>query len=76
MTALDALSVVKNHQWVLEIGNINFFREACRLFALSVEDSEELSDLIDRKSMTSLADKLKELKLPTMHASFFCSCHG
>ncbi|MBS1469955.1 MAG: ATP phosphoribosyltransferase regulatory subunit [Lachnospiraceae bacterium] len=71
MTALDALSVVKNHQWVLEIGNINFFREACRLFALSVEDSEELSDLIDRKSMTPLAEKLKELKLPDNARQFF-----
>lgn len=71
MTALDALSVVKDHTWVLEIGNINFFREACRFFQISQEDSEELSDLIDQKSMTSLAEKLDSLKLSEEGKTFF-----
>ena len=71
MTALDALSVVKNHAWVLEIGNINFFREACRYFKIGQEESEDLADLIDQKSMTSLAEKLDELGLQDEGKQFF-----
>lgn len=71
MTALDALSVVKDHTWVLEIGNINFFREACHYFSITQEESEELADLIDQKSMTSLAEKLDALGLEEHGKQFF-----
>lgn len=71
MTALDALSVVKDRSWVLEIGNINFFREACRYFAITKEDSEELAELIDDKSITSLKEKLAALQLNEDGKQFF-----
>lgn len=71
MTALDALSVVKDRPWVLEIGNINFFREACRYFSITKEDSEALAELIDEKSITSLAEKLDALGLRAEGRQFF-----
>lgn len=71
MTALDALSVVKDRSWVLEIGNINFFREACRYFSITKEDSEALAELIDEKSITSLAEKLDALGLRAEGRQFF-----
>ena len=49
MTALDALEVVNDRKWVLEIGNINFFREACRYAQISEQDAEELAELIEKK---------------------------
>ena len=71
MVALDALGVVKDRSWVLEIGNINFFTEACRHFAISQADSEELADLIDEKSITALREKLEALGLDAQGKQFF-----
>ena len=71
MTALDALQVVNDRKWVLEIGNINFFREACRHAQISEADAEELADLIDEKSLRSLEEKLQQLQLKPEYQRFF-----
>ena len=71
MTALDALEVVNDRKWVLEIGNINFFREACRYAQISEQDAEELAELIDEKSLRSLEEKLTQLQLKPEYQRFF-----
>lgn len=70
-TAMDALKVVEDKNWVLEIGNINYFREACNHIHLAQKDCEELAKLINEKSLKALDDKLDALQLDDKYKLFF-----
>lgn len=71
VTALEALKVVDNRKWILEIGNIAYFNEACRLSNIEGIDKEELADLINTKRMQELNEKLLTLQLTKEQSMFF-----
>ena len=70
-TAMDALKVVEDKKWVLEIGNINYFTEACNRIGLAQKDREELARLINEKSLKELDEKLETLQLEEKYKVFF-----
>ena len=55
-TALEALKVIDKSNWILEIGNINFFNKACEIVGISGKKQEKLAHLINNKSMKALKD--------------------
>lgn len=69
--ALDALSILKDTRYTLEIGNLNFFHSACKDLALSTEQQEQLADLVNRKSTTSLKELVNSLPIPQNRKEFF-----
>ncbi|MGL4106475.1 ATP phosphoribosyltransferase regulatory subunit [Clostridium sp. LP20] len=71
VTALDALKVVKNTGFKLEIGNINFFNSAIKDLNLKEEERYKLAQLIDRKSLKELEDYLGELNVSDDYKEFF-----
>lgn len=69
--ALDALSLIKEQTYTLEIGNLNFFQAACDQLRLSEEVRTTLADLINRKSLKSLQDYVETLSLCEDKKNFF-----
>lgn len=69
--AIDALSIVKDKHYTLEIGDTNFFQLACRDLALSDHQQAQLADLIDRKSLTSLEAYTETLPIDQDMRTFF-----
>lgn len=69
--ALDALSVLEGYQYTLEIGNRNFFHEACTALSLEKTAVERLADYINRKSLKELQDYVDELSISEAHKHFF-----
>lgn len=69
--AMDVLSIIENKKVILEIGDINFFLEACHLLSLSQEQTLQLSKLIDHKSLKELNDYLQSLQLTKSDIAFF-----
>jgi ATP phosphoribosyltransferase regulatory subunit len=53
--ALDTMQAIGVKDYVLEIGNSEFFRSACAAVHLNQDASSKLADLIDRKSLVELA---------------------
>lgn len=70
-TAMEALKVVKDKKCILEIGNVNYFREACRVLNLSEENISVLGNLIGKKSLISLEEYVKTLQLDKDAQQFF-----
>ena len=70
-TALDTMQAIGAEDYVLEIGNSEFFRSACSAVALSEEESSQLAQLIDRKSLVELQEYLQTLKIDAGAVSFF-----
>lgn len=71
ITAMEALQVIQHKKVILEIGNINFFSEACQSLALKEEQIKQLAKLIDDKSLKALADYLEALNLKEKDRLFF-----
>ncbi|OCN03832.1 hypothetical protein A4S06_04505 [Erysipelotrichaceae bacterium MTC7] len=71
VTALDALKVVEKQDFTFEIGDVRFFKEACKAAKLNDEQMETLAMLIDRKALVELKDYVKALKVDDMYATFF-----
>lgn len=69
--AIDALSLLGDIHYTLEIGNINFFQEACRDLSLNSEQISKLATLIDKKSLKSLELYVQELGLDEAMQTFF-----
>lgn len=69
--ALDALSLLKNQTYTLEIGNLNFFQAACDALHLEEAVRNRLADLINRKSLKSLQDYVETLSLDQEKKTFF-----
>ncbi len=69
--ALDALSVLQNVRYTLEIGNRNFFRTACELLKLDLATSNHLAELINRKQLKELDDYVDQLSLKPDKKQFF-----
>jgi len=69
--ALDALSILKDVRYTLEIGNRSFFRTACDLLHLDANTIDTLADLINRKSLKSLQDYVEQLPLAQDKKAFF-----
>ena len=71
VTAMEALKVVKDKKCVLEIGNINFFQNACKALSLSEIQIATLAKLIDEKSLKALEDYVEALQLEEVYQTFF-----
>ncbi len=69
--ALDGLEALNLKGYLLEIGTVRFFEEACRHADLGEQQRRTLADLIDRKSMVELKDYLNELPLRPTEKQFF-----
>lgn len=69
--ALDVMETMRQESYTLEIGNVNFFMQACKDLQLKDEEIEILADLIDRKSMLELKEYLDRRELPQQDAEFF-----
>ena len=63
VTALDALKVLGDTEFKLEIGNINFFNSIVKNINLNEEDINKLATLIDRKSLKELEDFLENFDI-------------
>lgn len=57
--------------YILEIGNSDFFRLAARLCRISKEDTAAMADLVDRKAMPDLETFVSSLSLSEPETSFF-----
>lgn len=67
--AIDALMMLDEKDFTLEIGNIDFFNNAC--FGIIDEDKEKLANLIDNKSLTELNEFVKQLNIDEDKQRFF-----
>ncbi len=69
--ALDTLEAIGLDDYTLEIGNSDFFKKACHLLQLNDEITNNLADLIDRKSLVELNQYLQSLNLNNQQTAFF-----
>ncbi len=71
MCALDSMEAFHTGNYILEIGNSDFFKTAVSLTSLDKTQSAELASLIDNKSMVELKEYLSSLHLKDSEKSFF-----
>lgn len=71
VTALDAMKVLGDTNFKLEIGNIDFFNSAIKDINLDEEAKNELANLIDRKSLKELEDFLNKYDIDENTKIFF-----
>lgn len=71
VTALDALKVIPSVKVTLEIGNVQFFKQACITAGLSGEETDTLGYLIDQKSLIELNTYLSTLTIQNTYKEFF-----
>lgn len=69
--ALDALSILQDTRYTLEIGNLNFFHSACKDLSITPQQQKQLADLVNRKSMTSLKEFVDTLDMQEDRKKFF-----
>lgn len=69
--ACESLSVLKGVRYTLEIGNVNFFKIACKDIQLTSKQENTLADLINRKSLKSLEEYCATLNIPQNMKNFF-----
>ena len=62
VTALDTLKLIKNTDYNLEIGNIDFFNSAIKRARFTDEQKDNLARLIEKKSIKELHDYVDELE--------------
>lgn len=69
--ALDVMAALGFEEYTLEIGNSDFFRQACACCRISEKETAILADLIDRKEIPALKQYVKTLDLDEKAARFF-----
>lgn len=69
--AFDALRILGDIRYTLEIGNLNFFHAACKDLNISKQEQEQLADLVNRKSLKSLEDFVNTLDISDDMKAFF-----
>lgn len=69
VTAMEALRTI-NRDFTLEIGNVNFFREALNEMNLSEEQNRELVRLIGNRSLVELDEYMGDLTLDEKYKQF------
>lgn len=69
--ALDALSILKDQRYTLEIGSRKFFLTACDALHLNEMTVNTLADLINRKSIAALHDYVVGMDLSEDKKDFF-----
>ena len=69
--AMEVMEALNQASYTLEIGDVNFFMQACRDLNFDDETIAALADLIDRKSMIELQNYLEAMNLPTQDMAFF-----
>lgn len=69
--ACEALSILKDVRYTLEIGNLNFFRSACKDLNLTSTQVATLADLVNRKSLRSLQEYCDSLAISDEMKAFF-----
>ncbi|MCF0115203.1 MAG: ATP phosphoribosyltransferase regulatory subunit, partial [Erysipelotrichaceae bacterium] len=70
LTAIDTLKAI-NRPFTFEIGNINYFKEACNEMHLNEEVTNTLANLIGNKSVIDLDNYLATLDLKDLYKDFF-----
>lgn len=71
--ALDVMAALGFEEYTLEIGNSDFFRQACAESSISPEEANILADLIDRKEIPALKTYLKTLDITDEACRFFAA---
>lgn len=71
VTALDTLELLKDTEFKLEIGNINFFNAAIKDLNLNEDEKDELASLVDKKSLRALEEYLDKLNVSKEYKEFF-----
>lgn len=69
--ALDSMRCLNPKSYIVEIGNVQFFKTACEELQLKKEVNQKLADLIDRKSMVELEEYLETISIPSKAKAFF-----
>ena len=69
--ALDVMETWGVSDYILEIGNSDFYKLAVSQAGISAEDAAVLADLIDRKAIPETAEKLKGMDLSEEIRAFF-----
>lgn len=69
-TALEVMESLEKN-FTLEIGNVNFFKTACRLMDLTIEQINDLAELIGKKRLIELDEYLNDLKINDTYKHFF-----
>lgn len=70
LTAVDVLKAL-NRPFTFEIGNINYFAEACNEMNITEEVKATLADLIGNKQVIDLENYLAQLTLNDTYKEFF-----
>lgn len=71
VTAINALKVLKETGYKIEIGSINFFNLAIKDLNLDEEERSYLAKLIDEKSLKELEEYLNNLNISDKYKEFF-----
>lgn len=71
MCAMEVMEQCSSRAFTLELGNVQFFHEACKEARLSESEKNQLADLIDRKSLTELSSYVNALRLKEDEKRFF-----
>ena len=65
---IDQLSLKDS---VLEIGNVNFFHQACLAYGIVDDQQSLMAELIDRKNLPALHEQVSKLQLDEAGKAFF-----
>ncbi len=71
MLAKQALETLNNEKWMMEIGNISIFNEACTSLQLSESQKKKLANLIDEKQLPALQEYIETLAVEEQVKTFF-----
>lgn len=69
--ACEVLDELELNECVLEIGNVNFFHQACTAYGIEGEVQELMADLIDKKNLPALQEYVNALMLDEQGSEFF-----
>lgn len=69
--ACEVLDELALNECVLEIGDVNFFHQACQVYGIEGKDKAVMADLIDKKNLPALDQQVNTLKLDDQGKAFF-----
>ena len=69
--ALEVMEKMQQKAYTLELSDVRFFEQACKLVAMKESEKAKLASLIDSKSLTELESYLNQLQLDEKVKDFF-----
>lgn len=69
--ACEVLKELQLAECVLEIGDVNFFHQACAYYGIEGEKQVEMAELIDKKNLPELTKRVNEYQLDESGKAFF-----